>query len=78
MDDVETKLKRAQGQVNAVVSMYQSKRACLDIVQQIVAARSALSSVARDLLANEANQCVNSPKDQKKFEKMLKTLVELS
>src|SRR5690606_38738177 len=78
MDDVSKKLKRAQGQVNAIVSMYEENRACLDIVQQIVAARSALSSVARDLLANAANGCINSRKDQKDFEKMLRTLVDLS
>lgn len=37
--------------------MYEDERACVDIVHQIVAVRSSLGRVARDLLTNEANRC---------------------
>lgn len=76
-DAVIIKLKKAIGQLNGVLSMYEEERSCLDIVQQVAAARSALSSVARDLLADEASRCARcrTPED---FDRILKTLVEMT
>ncbi len=76
-DQVAVKIHKISGQLKGIESMYEEGRACLDIVQQIAAVRSALSSVARDLLAGEAKRCArcSSPQD---FDKVLKTLVELT
>jgi CsoR family transcriptional regulator, copper-sensing transcriptional repressor len=76
-DAVSIKLKKIIGQLNGVLSMYEGERSCLDIVQQVAAARSALSSVAKDLLADEASRCARcrTPED---FDRILKTLVEMT
>lgn len=76
-DTVALKLKKVIGQLNGILSMYEGERSCLDIVQQVAAARSALSSVAKDLLADEASRCARcrTPED---FDRILKTLVELT
>ncbi len=76
-DLVAVKLKRIVGQLTGILVMYESERSCLEIVQQVAAARSALSGVAKDLLADEASRCARcrTPED---FDRVLKTLVELS
>lgn len=60
-----------------VRKMYEDRRPCLDVVQQIVAVRSALTGVARDLLSNEASRCARSRRPDD-FDRILKSLVELS
>lgn len=56
-DPVLTQLKRICGQLDGVTKMYDDKRACIDIVRQIIAVRSSLGRVARDLLTSEATSC---------------------
>lgn len=58
-DPVLAQLNRIKGQVEAITSMYQDERMCVDVVRQVIAARSALGRVARDLLTNEACKCSN-------------------
>jgi CsoR family transcriptional regulator, copper-sensing transcriptional repressor len=50
-------LKRIRGQLDGIIKMYEDQRPCVDITHQIVAARSSLGRVARDVLTCEANQC---------------------
>lgn len=76
-DPVAVKLSRALGQLHAVCHMYEHERSCLEIVQQIVAVRSALSSIAKDILAGEARRCART-RTQEDFDRILKTLVELN
>lgn len=56
-DPVLTQLRRIRGQLDGVIKMYDKQRACIDIVRQMVAARSSLGRVARDLLTKEATRC---------------------
>lgn len=56
-DPALTQLKRIRGQLDGIIAMYEDERACVDIVRQVVAARSSLGRVARDLLTNEASRC---------------------
>ena len=74
MDKVAKALARAKGQVEAVGRMYAQKKKCLDIVQQVAAARSALGSIGRELLKEEACQCMVDQDEKKKFDKILKQL----
>lgn len=76
-DTIALRLKKVIGQLHGVLSMYEGERSCLEIVQQVAAARSALSVVAKDLLADEASRCARcrTPED---FDRILKTLVELT
>jgi DNA-binding FrmR family transcriptional regulator len=56
-DQIIAQLKRIRGQLDGVISMYQDERQCVDIVRQVIAARSSLGRVARDLLSCEASKC---------------------
>ncbi len=76
-DLVLGKLKRVEGQVRGVVAMYEEGRDCLDIAQQIAAARSALGAVAKDLLTSESVRCAAHPKEKTKLEQTLKRLFEI-
>ena len=56
-DPIVSKLKRIRGQIDGIIRMYEDQRGCVDIVRQVAAARSGLSSVARELLTSEASRC---------------------
>lgn len=56
-DKVSAHLNRIKGQVEGIAKMYQEERDCIEIVQQVAAARNALGRVARDLLSGEATRC---------------------
>jgi DNA-binding FrmR family transcriptional regulator len=56
-DPIVTKLNRVKGQVEGIVKMYQDERQCVDVVRQVIAARNSLSSIARELLTDEASTC---------------------
>lgn len=47
-------LNRLEGQVKALKKMYKNERKCLDIIQQITAAKSALNRTANLILEEEA------------------------
>jgi len=56
-DQIVSQLKRIRGQLDGLITMYEDERTCVDIVRQVIAARSSLSRVARDLLTGEASRC---------------------
>jgi DNA-binding FrmR family transcriptional regulator len=58
-DPVLIQLKRIKGQLDGVIEMYQDERACVDIVRQVIAVRSSLGRVARDILTGEASRCTH-------------------
>lgn len=56
-DKVLSQLKRIRGQLDGIIRMYEDERSCVDIVRQVIAARSSLGRVSRDLLSGEATRC---------------------
>lgn len=54
------RLARIEGQVRGVANMVQEDRYCIDVLTQITAARSALLSVALELLRNHTHGCVQA------------------
>lgn len=76
-DNTLVKIKRVEGQIAGIRKMYEEKRECMEIVQQVVAARSALSGVARDLLSVEASRCARE-RDPEDFDRVLRSLIDLS
>ncbi|MBT9430211.1 metal-sensitive transcriptional regulator [Candidatus Symbiopectobacterium endolongispinus] len=52
------RLNRINGQVNGIGHMIEQDRYCVDILNQISAARSALNAFANQLLADHTNGCV--------------------
>lgn len=75
--NITHELNRVRGQVDGIAKMIEEKRDCLDVVQQILAARSALARVGKTFLAEEAVQCSNSANDKKKLDAVLKQLFSL-
>jgi len=63
-DPVLTQLNRIKGQIEAITTMYADERVCIDIVRQVIAARSSLGRVARDLLTSEASRCTQEKRHQ--------------
>lgn len=61
-DKVLTQLKRIRGQVDGIIKMYEDERTCVDIVRQVIASRSSLGRVARELLSGEATRCTKERK----------------
>lgn len=59
--------------------MIEEERDCLDIVQQILAARNALARIGKEFLTKEAVRCARSTTKAKKeqFDSILKQLFSL-
>ncbi|MBP7768668.1 metal-sensitive transcriptional regulator [Candidatus Woesebacteria bacterium] len=72
-DPIVTQLNRVQGQLAGIGRMYCDDRTCSDIVHQILAVRSSLGRIAREMLTNEATRCSR----EKKFEDFDQILKEL-
>lgn len=73
-DPVVTQLNRIQGQIAGIIKMYGDERSCTDVVHQILAVRSSLGRVARELLTTEASRCSKERKLED-FEQVLKELL---
>lgn len=69
---------RIAGQISAIEKMYVEKRDCLDIVQQIIAARSSLGSLAKQILSDEVNGCLPSKSKSANINKLVSELVDIS
>ena len=62
---LQHRLRRAEGQVRAVQRMLDEGRPCEEVVTQLLAARSALDQVMREVLSNRVAECVSTlPPDQ--------------
>lgn len=76
-DKVLKRLKRAHGQLEGIIKMYQECRDCSDVVTQIAAVRAALGGVGRELLKSEAVTCAKENKGTK-LDGLLKQLFNFS
>jgi len=56
--EIETRLRRIEGQVRGIQKMVAEDRYCIEVLTQVNAARSALESVALQLLADHTEHCV--------------------
>jgi DNA-binding FrmR family transcriptional regulator len=57
-DAVLKRLRRIEGQVRGLERMVDEERYCVEILDQIAAARTALEQVGLKLLENHARHCV--------------------
>ena len=56
--DMKTRINRVSGQVAGIGRMIDEDKYCVDILNQIAAARSALDSLGVKLLSNHLESCV--------------------
>lgn len=71
---LQHQINRIRGQVDGIAKMIDEERDCVEIVQQILAARSALSRLGKDFLTKEAVRCSNSVREREKLDTVLKQL----
>ena len=65
-DQLQTRLRRVEGQVRGLQRMVDEDRWCPDILVQIAAAQAALNKVALGLADDHARHCViGGPEDQR-------------
>jgi CsoR family transcriptional regulator, copper-sensing transcriptional repressor len=57
-DAILKRLRRIEGQVRGVARMVEDERYCVEILDQIAAARTALEQVGLKLLEDHARHCV--------------------
>jgi DNA-binding FrmR family transcriptional regulator len=57
-DSLLRRLRRVEGQVRGIEKMVEDERYCVEILDQIAAARTALEQVGLRLLENHARHCV--------------------
>jgi DNA-binding FrmR family transcriptional regulator len=62
--DVLNRLRRARGQLDAVISMIEDGRPCRDVVTQLAAASRAMDKAGFRLVASGLRQCVLGEGDE--------------
>lgn len=63
-DEVARRLRRIEGQVAGIRTMHEHDRYCIEILDQLSAARAALKAVALLLLEDHVNGCVRDAVDR--------------
>jgi DNA-binding FrmR family transcriptional regulator len=56
--EILSRLRKANGQLTGITSMYEDGRYCIDILDQLAAARAAIDAVGLILLQDHINACV--------------------
>lgn len=56
--NVITRLKRANGQMSAVIRMLEEGRSCEDVVYQIAAVNKAINTAAFTLISTNLKECI--------------------
>ena len=75
--DLIHRLNRVEGQIRGIKGMLEKNAYCVDILNQVAAANSALNSFTRVLLENHIRSCVTEDIRQGKDEKLEELLATL-
>ena len=78
--DLINRLNRIEGQIRGIRGMLENDAYCIDILNQVSAANSALNSFTKALLAQHIRTCVAEDLHQgndEKLEELVKTLQKL-
>lgn len=75
--EMKTRLKKISGQVNGIDKMIEEGRYCVDVLQQITAARSAMNQVALLILESHTRSCVVNAIKEDRSEEAIEELLEV-
>jgi CsoR family transcriptional regulator, copper-sensing transcriptional repressor len=67
-EQLQKRLRRLEGQVRGIARMVDDERYCMDVLQQISAARAALDKVALALVDEHVRHCVMGAKADERDE----------
>lgn len=76
--DIQTRLRRIEGQIKGIEKMVDNEACCKDILIQVAAARAAINKVGVIVLENYAKRCFGCDLENKdeinKLEELVSTL----
>ena len=76
--DILPRLRRIEGQIRGITRMVEERRYCIDIIQQLTAARKALDHVSLKIMNGHINSCVSDAirrqDGAKKIEELMHTI----
>lgn len=73
--DIKKKLRRTSGQINGIEKMVDEGRYCVDILQQIMAARAAHNQVALIMIESHTKSCVVNAIKENRTEEAVDELI---
>ncbi|WP_425059887.1 Copper-sensing transcriptional repressor CsoR [Sporomusa carbonis] len=73
--DIQKRLRRIGGQINGIEKMVDEGRYCVDILQQIMAARAALNQVALIMIESHTKSCVVNAIKENRTEEAIDELI---
>ena len=59
--EIIKRLKRANGHLAAILTMFEEGRPCVDLAQQLHAVESAVSNAKRELIHDHIEHCLDGP-----------------
>jgi len=75
--ELKLRLKKIAGQINGIDKMLDEGRYCVDVVQQILAARAALNRVSMIILESHAKSCVVTAIKENRAEESIEELMDV-
>lgn len=76
--DIITRLRRARGQIDGIITMIEDDRPCVDVVTQLAAVSKALDRAGFKVVATGLRQCIvegeNAPMTEEQLEKLFLSL----
>lgn len=75
--DLRQRLKKVSGQINGIDKMLDEGRYCVDVLQQIVAAKAALNKVALIIIESHAKSCVVAAVKEDRAEQSIDELMNV-
>lgn len=70
MEKINQRINRLIGQIEGIRRMVEKKRDCAEIIQQVFAAREALSKIGLIVMKGVISQ-IKNPKEKKELEKIM-------
>jgi len=75
--ELKLRLKKIAGQINGIDKMLDDGRYCVDVVQQILAARAALNKVSLIIMESHAKSCMVTAIKEDRAEQSIEELMQL-
>lgn len=75
--DIKKRLRRTGGQIAGIEKMVDDDRYCVDVLQQIMAARAALNQVALIMIESHTKSCVVNAIKENRTEEAVDELISV-
>lgn len=76
-DKVKLRLKKATGQLNAVIRMMDEEKDCKDVITQLSAVRSAVDRAIGLIVAENLVDCISETQSKEEKDQLVKQAIEL-